>query len=122
MACWGCTTNQFRSISSAMAKSAGARLRNLKLLPSSINWTARAEICERCPLRYISRGVSYCGTPFLNQIDRDPTTDGCGCPTRDKAKSPEEHCPLNTRHLAATKSRAGCNCKWCEPAPLHQSR
>ena len=74
---------------------------------------ARAEICERCPLRVVQCGKSYCGKPYLQQIDRDPAVDGCGCPCRAKAKDPAEHCPLSTRHHPATKTATGCDCKWC---------
>ena len=45
--------------------------------------------------------LSVDGLDLLAQIDRDPVIDGCGCPTIDKAKSPEEHCPLNARHQPA---------------------
>jgi hypothetical protein len=61
----------------------------------------------------LHNGVSYCGTPLLRKLDRDPTTDGCGCPTRDKARSPNEHCPLNARHQPASMIGAACTCKWC---------
>ena len=97
-----------------MAKAAGARLRNLGLLQTASGWTARAAVCERCPMRIVSRNVSYCGKPYFSQIDRDPTVDGCGCPTREKAKSPDEHCPINQRSLPANATRdARCDCKWC---------
>jgi hypothetical protein len=82
------------------------------LLPSRVDWMARAEICERCPLRAKEKGISYCGRPFLQQIDRDPVIDGCGCPTIAKAKDPSEHCPVNARHQPASRG-SGCNCKWC---------
>jgi hypothetical protein len=82
------------------------------LLPTRQDWTARAEICEKCPLRVMEKGVSYCGRPFLRQIDRDPAIDGCGCPTRAKAKDPAEHCPVNSRYQLATRDPV-CNCKWC---------
>jgi hypothetical protein len=97
-----------------MAKSAGARLRQIGALPSSTDWVRRAEICEGCPMRVVRAGVSYCGTPFLQKIDREPSVDGCGCPTREKAKSPAEHCPITQRHLPSTQSHDGCNCKWCK--------
>jgi hypothetical protein len=108
MACFSCTAGSFRSISVAMAKAASARLRQIGAGRTATNWTARAAICERCPLRVVRKGVSYCGTPFLHQIDRDPAIDGCGCPTRDKAKSPDEHCPLTVGGPGG-----GCRCKWC---------
>jgi hypothetical protein len=115
MSCFGCAaSNRFRDISRAMAKSAGARLRQIGALPSSGDWVRRAEICENCPMRVVRAGVSYCGTPFLQKIDREPSQDGCGCPTREKAKSPSEHCPITRRHLPSTQSDVGCNCKWCK--------
>jgi hypothetical protein len=115
MACFTCTPNRFRDVSKAMAKAAGARLRQIGVLPASISWTTRATICERCPLKVVRRGVSYCGTPFLQKIDRDPVADGCGCPTREKAKSPAEHCPVDYRHRQAVQGTIGCTCKWCSP-------
>jgi hypothetical protein len=114
MACSTCSrTSSFRSISTAMAKAAAARLRGMGALRTSVDWAGRAAVCERCPLRVVRGGVSYCGTPFLHQIDRDPTIDGCGCPTRDKARAPGEHCPINDRHLAASREGGRCSCKWC---------
>jgi hypothetical protein len=114
MACYTCgRASSFRSISAAMAKAAGARLRSLGTLPTSVDWAARAAVCERCPLSVVRGGVTYCGTPFLRQVNRDPTVDGCGCPTRDKARSPGEHCPITTRHAAATTQDGRCSCKWC---------
>jgi len=97
----------------AAAKSATSRLRDLGILPASVDWTARAVQCERCPLRVVRCGVSYCGKPFLAMPLRDPATDGCGCPTFAKAKDPSEHCPLDARHQPAEASGDSCNCKWC---------
>jgi hypothetical protein len=112
MACFFCMGNSFRSISTAMAKAASSKLRQIGAAKTAVNWTMRAEICERCPLRVVRRGVSYCGTPFLQKIDRDPVIDGCGCPTRDKAQAPEEHCPLPASfHAPVVEGR--CGCKWC---------
>jgi hypothetical protein len=99
-----------------MAKAAGARLRALGTMPAAADWTTRAAVCERCPLRVVRGGVSYCGTPFLHKIDRDPAVDGCGCPTRDKAKSPQEHCPLDLRRQPAQRVAGSCTCKWCRAA------
>jgi hypothetical protein len=112
MACFGCPTNSFRSISRAMAKAASAKFRSVGLRTIASDWTRRAEICERCPMRVGHRGVSYCGRPFLQLVDRDPAVDGCGCPTREKAKSPCEHCPIDSRHLPSTGDE-NCRCKWC---------
>ena|SRR5947209_7717592 len=112
MGFFGCcrSNSPFKALSRAAAKSAAAKLRRGGMLPVRLDWAKRAEICERCPLRVVSRGVSYCGKPFLRQVTREPT-DGCGCPTRDKAKAPGEHCPLNRSHAAADHSV--CDCKWC---------
>ena len=107
--------SSFRALGRAAAKSTAAHLRRAGLLPVRVDWPRRAEICERCPLRIVRKGISYCGNPFLEQIDRDPSTEGCGCPTRDKARSPAEHCPL-TQHNRPAQTLAGrCNCKWCSP-------
>ena len=117
MSCTTCgRTSAFRAISVAMAKGAAARLRRTGALPTSVDWAARAAVCERCPLVVISGGVSHCGTPFLRQVDRDPVVDGCGCPTRDKARSPAEHCPITDRHAAAARDADQCTCKWCTTA------
>ena len=108
---FACCQNTFATLSRAAAKAASARLRRLAVLPVRRDWAARAAVCERCHVRYVQRGVSYCGKPLLQDIDRDPATDGCGCPTHDKAKSPEEHCPLDARNQPAQSGAAGCNCK-----------
>lgn len=106
----------FAALSRAAAKSASAKLRRMRVLPSAYDWPARAAACERCPMRVVSGNVSYCGTPFLRKMDRDPATDGCGCPTIAKAKDAAEHCPLDVRNRAATATHGGCNCKWCSGA------
>ncbi len=108
--------NPFRALSRAAAKSAASRLRNLGLKPIAENWAARATVCERCPLRVIHKGVSYCGKPFLKQIERDIAMEGCGCPTREKAQAPEEHCPVDPRHRPALRTGTHCTCKWCTQA------
>ena len=116
MACFRCAGvrfSRFAAISRAAAKAAGAKLRRIGALPVRVDWAARAAICEQCPLRVVHRGTSYCGTPYLRQTDRDPATDGCGCPTRDKARGPAEHCPLDVRHRPAGHIDGRCNCKWC---------
>ena len=107
-----CGGSTLAALSRAAAKSAAARLRRLGLLAESTDWATRAAICEACPLRVVVRGVSYCGRPFLHKIDREPE-DGCGCPTRAKARSPEEHCPLDWVNHPARKLPDGCTCKWC---------
>ena len=109
-----CGTSGFAAFSRAAANSAASRLRRLGLLPESVDWARRATVCETCPLRTIHRGVSYCGRPFLQQVDRNPADEGCGCPTRAKAKSPAEHCPLDRHHLPAHRSADVCTCKWCQ--------
>ncbi|HEY0007586.1 MAG TPA: hypothetical protein VGB55_02585 [Tepidisphaeraceae bacterium] len=102
-----------QSFSRAAAKAASAKLRQVGWQAEAANWTARAEICERCPLLVVQCGKSYCGRPYLQLIDRDPSTDGCGCPCRAKAKDPAEHCPLTARHLPAARIGGMCDCKWC---------
>lgn len=108
-----CCDRSFRALSKAAAKSAGARMRSMGLLPTRVNWVARASLCETCPLRRLHRGTSYCGQPFLDKIDRDPTIDGCGCPTRAKAQDPAEHCPVTSRFGAAHTTSGSCDCRWC---------
>jgi hypothetical protein len=108
--------SRFASLSRAAAKAAGARFRALRLTATHPDWARRAAICETCHLRAIRCNISYCGKPFLSKIDRDPTLDGCGCPCREKAKSPEEHCPLDRRHQPAWQRDGHCTCKWCAAA------
>ena len=117
MACFTChswgTSTVFKSLSRAAAKAASSKLRNMGALPVALNWSARAIQCERCPMRVIERGVSYCGRPYLRRIARDSENEGCGCPTREKAKSPTEHCPLTINGRSAGYVNGKCNCKWC---------
>src|SRR5438309_3476846 len=113
MSAFTCCTSVFAALSKAAAKAASAQLRRISVLSTHPNWPSRAALCERCHLRVLYRGVSYCGRPFLQDIDRDPVTDGCGCLTRDKAKSPNEHCPLDSEHRLAKAIEGHCNCKWC---------
>ena len=120
MACFTCASSAlgsrprvFAALSRAAAKSAASRLRRLGLLSERVNWAARASVCERCPLRVVSAGVSYCGTPFLRKTDRDAALDGCGCPTVAKAKDPAEHCPMTVGHRGASSVGDACDCKWC---------
>ena len=108
-----CRSGAFAALSRAAAKSAAGRLRRMGLLPQAVDWARRAAVCEGCPLRTIHRGESYCGRPFLQQVERDPAEDGCGCPTRAKAKSPGEHCPLDATNRRATRDADRCTCKWC---------
>lgn len=108
-----CGQSAFASLSRAAAKAAGARLRRLGLLREARDWAERAVICESCPMRRVVNGTSYCGRPFLQNIDRDPSEDGCGCPTREKARRPDEHCPLDWSNHPARLEAEGCNCKWC---------
>ncbi len=107
----------FAAFTRAAAKSGAARLRRLGLLPIRIDWVARATVCERCPMRVVKCGVSYCGKPFLGMPLRDPVVDGCGCPTREKARDPQEHCPIDRRHEAARTEASECTCKWCVLVP-----
>ena len=76
-------------------------------------WQVRAEVCETCTMRVVRCGVSYCGKPYLQQVSRDPAVDGCGCPCRDKARSANEHCPIDRKYEAAVPLRRDCTCKWC---------
>jgi hypothetical protein len=108
-----CGGNLFATLSRAAAKAASAKLRRLSVLPVKQDWAARAAVCERCHMRVLHRGVSYCGQPLLRQIDRDPAIDGCGCPTREKAKDPKEHCPIDSRNQPAHPISPPCSCKWC---------
>ncbi len=118
MACSSCGRGStVWSVSAAIAKATAARLRNRGALPTAVDWAARAAVCERCPLLVVRGGTSYCGRPFLRQLARDPAVDGCGCPTRDKARSPAEHCPVTDRHLPAGTGGGQCSCKWCGIAP-----
>jgi hypothetical protein len=104
----------FARLSRAAAKAASARLRRLGVLPIRADWAARAAICERCPLRVVFRGTTYCGRPFVHRVHREPVADGCGCPTLAKAKDPAEHCPLDASHRGAViDPSSGCTCKWC---------
>jgi len=114
MAASATATGVTRFFLEALGKFATARLRQVGALRDYPHWEARAAVCERCPLRVIRCGVSYCGTPLLRQIDRDPTIDGCGCPCHDKAKSAAEHCPIDGHHQAAVRHNGECSCKWCE--------
>lgn len=116
MSVFSCCSNTFKQLSRAAAKSAASRLRQLGIGSTQPDWPRRAETCERCPLRVVRRGISYCGNPLLDQIDRDPTTDGCGCPTHAKAKDPSEHCPIDVQFNAATVVDGQCNCRWCRVA------
>lgn len=97
----------------ALYKFGGSIVRNYRMAPTHPDWAARAEACERCPLRVIQCGRSYCGKPFLQKVDRDPVVDGCGCPTHAKAKDPTEHCPIDRRMFPAQKNESTCSCRWC---------
>jgi hypothetical protein len=114
------TRSAVRALTRAAAKSGFSRLRRLGLLPVRADWVARATACERCPMRVVKCGVSYCGTPFLRMPVRDPVVDGCGCPTQAKARDPQEHCPIDARHEEAKTVDGGgaCTCKWCALVPI----
>jgi hypothetical protein len=98
----------------AAAKATAAKIRSAGLVREHARWTERAAVCERCPLRVIQCNRSYCGKPFLQLPARDLTVDGCGCPCREKAKDPSEHCPLTSDHQASRQAGGRCNCKWCK--------
>ena len=113
MICMTCQRrNVFKTLSQAAAKAAGDRLRRVGALRTADQWSARAIVCEQCPVRHLRGGVTYCGRPLLTQITRSPR-DGCGCPVAAKAKDPSEHCPLDARHQPARVRGILCNCKWC---------
>jgi hypothetical protein len=88
MGIFDCCGNTLTALGKAAAKSAASRLRRLGLLRQASDWASRASICETCHLRHVYKGASYCGRPFLQQIDRDNAEDGCGCPVREKARAP----------------------------------
>jgi hypothetical protein len=116
-----CCRGAFAAITRAAAKSSASRLRRLGLLPVRVDWVARATVCERCPMRVVRCGVSYCGTPFLRRPVRDPVVDGCGCRTRETARDPQEHCPLDAKHDEARLTDGRCTCKWCTMSPYPTS-
>jgi hypothetical protein len=101
------------AIASAAVKALSSFGRRFGLFNVADNWAARAAVCELCPLRVVQCGISYCGKPYLRQMDRTPSVDGCGCPCREKARSPGEHCPLDRFHRPAVNAGGGCTCKWC---------
>jgi hypothetical protein len=105
-----------RQLLESVGKFAASRLRRLGALEVAPDWQQRASVCERCALRVVSCGVSYCGKPYLQQLQRDPAVEGCGCSCRDKAKSPGEHCPIDIHYQAAFQSETTCSCKWCASA------
>jgi hypothetical protein len=111
-----CCKSRFVALSRAAGRSLASRLRQMGLGRVAADWPQRAAVCERCPLRVIRGGTSYCGPPFLEQTDRDASTHGCGCPTHAKARDPAEHCPLGSRNRPATRNAHTCDCKWCAAA------
>jgi hypothetical protein len=112
---FGCCSrpSRFAALSRAAAKYAGAIARRAGAAGVHPDWTIRAAVCEQCPLRVVAGSVSYCGQPMQRKPLRDPSLDGCGCPTREKAKAPDEHCPLTPRHQPAASEDGVCDCKWC---------
>jgi hypothetical protein len=103
------------SLSRGFAKATAARLRSLgisrRAAPDIID--ARLRTCSRCPLAVVHKGATYCGTPLLQKLVRQPEIDGCGCPLSKKAADPDEHCPIDAVHSASRRDRGGCSCKWC---------
>ncbi|MFT3789064.1 MAG: hypothetical protein QM770_23300 [Tepidisphaeraceae bacterium] len=97
---------------SAGVKRAESLFRSIGVGHEHPQWQARAEICSRCPLVVVKCGKSYCGRPFLNQVERDEPTEGCGCPVLAKAKDPREHCPRDL-HFDASSKTEDCDCMWC---------
>jgi hypothetical protein len=106
------------ALATAFSRFFSAQLRRVGFRRDYPGWHRRAAICEQCPMRVIRCGVSYCGKPFLQQIDRDPATEGCGCPCWDKAKTPDEHCPIDSRNQPAQTHDGNCSCKWCRSVAL----
>jgi hypothetical protein len=106
----------FAALSRAAARYTASVLRRGGASAVHRDWPARAAVCETCPMRVLVGNVSYCGQPAYRQPVRDPALDGCGCPTRDKARSPQEHCPM-TPAMRPVRSSDGdrCDCKWCAP-------
>jgi len=76
-------------------------------------WQERMEACERCPMRVVQCGKSYCGKPLLKQVEREEHLDGCGCPTRAKARDTQGHCPRTAGYAEPTTTKASCDCVWC---------
>lgn len=109
-----CCLSPFARLSRAAANATKDRLRRLGLLGEHIDWTVRANVCERCPMRVVVNRITYCGRPFLSMPRRDDAIDGCGCPTIAKAKDPSEHCPIDSSMNAAQIHAGICSCKWCE--------
>jgi hypothetical protein len=107
----------FGAISRAAGKYASAIVRRAGTGAVHPDWAARAVVCEQCPLRVVAGKVSYCGRPFHRMPVRDDAQDGCGCPTRDKARDPDEHCPLTVRNLPSQAGASPCDCKWCMGLP-----
>jgi len=114
MSCTHCLSPVFARLSRAMAKSLAAKVRSMGALRLAPDWATRAQTCERCPLRHIVRGKSYCGSPLLQKLHRDETIDGCGCPTIAKAKDPSEHCPIDARYNLSHQEAGRCTCRWCQ--------
>ncbi|WP_428940766.1 hypothetical protein [Fontivita pretiosa] len=111
---FSCCSDTLKVLSRAAAKAAAAKLRTMGIVRRiHPDWIRRAQLCERCHLRVIYRGQSYCGHPLLRQVRRDPTVDGCGCPTRAKAQAPNEHCPVDMANRPARRIGPSCTCKWC---------
>jgi hypothetical protein len=101
-------------LAQAGLKRTAAAFRSAGMASTAPDWPARAEVCARCTLVVVKCGKSYCGRPFLNQIERDEPTEGCGCPVLPKAKDPAEHCPRDLHYNKPTVNESGhCNCMWC---------
>src|SRR6266704_6735557 len=107
----GCCST-FATLSRAAARYASAIVRRAGIGAVHPDWHVRAAVCEQCPMRMIVGNVSYCGQPLHKKRHRE-VEEGCGCPTREKARSPEEHCPLTATHRRATTLAGSCDCKWC---------
>ena len=120
MACFSCLRHGlspvFKSLSRAAAKSAKAKLRATGLMRVHPDVETREAVCRRCPMRQVYGGVSYCGSPLLRKVQRDPVMEGCGCPIADKAADPSEHCPITITFDRPHRAGEACDCRWCVAA------
>ena len=106
-----------RALGRATAAAAKARLREAGKLPAAADWPRRLAACRGCSLRVVVEGEPYCGRPIWQRVPHRPEA-GCGCPLNDKARDPQQHCPLAAAENpapagGAAGGAAGCGCRWC---------